>query len=130
MGHKMITKGIVSSPNKDKKGSFLTDAPFNRGFSGGAVLAIRDGVPNFELVGLAKSVSAISSYVLTPSKEYDQSLYDPGTPYTGDVFVDQKTDIRYGITSVISTETIKEFFDRNEQAFKDKGYDFKYLFGK
>ncbi len=130
MGHKMITKGIVSSPNKDKKGSFLTDAPFNRGFSGGAVLAIRDGVPNFELVGLAKSVSAISSYVLTPSKEYDQSLYDPGTPYSGDIFVDQKTDIRYGITSVISTETIKDFFDRNEQVFKDKGYDFKYLFGK
>lgn len=130
MGHKMITKGIVSSPNRDKKGTFLTDAPFNRGFSGGAVLAIRDGVPNFELVGLAKSVSATSNFVLTPSKDFDQSLYDPGNPYDGEIFVDMKTDIRYGITTVISTEMIKEFFEKNDAIFRNKGYNFSSLFGK
>ncbi len=130
MGYKMITKGIVSSPNRDKKGSFLTDAPFNRGFSGGAVLAIRDGVPNFELVGLAKSVSAQYEYILTPGKNYDAAAYDPGIPYQGESFVELKTDIRYGITNVISTELIKEFIERNENQLIRKGFDLRYLFKK
>lgn len=124
MGYKMITKGIVSSPDRDGKGTFLTDAPFNRGFSGGAVLAIRDGVPNFELVGLAKSVSATSNYVLSPSKDFDPSAYDSGTPYEGPVFVDMRTDIRYGITTVISTETIRDFFRDHQTRFEQKGFDF------
>jgi len=50
VGHKMITKGIVSSPRMDRNTAFMIDAPFNRGSSGGIVLAIRDGIPNFELV--------------------------------------------------------------------------------
>ena len=66
MGHKMITRGIVSNTRDDKSDSFLIDALFNRGFSGGIILAIRDGVPNFELVGMAKSVSAKNEYLLTP----------------------------------------------------------------
>jgi len=32
-GYRILTKGIVSNPNRDKHGSFLTDAIFNRGFS-------------------------------------------------------------------------------------------------
>ena len=56
LNYKMITKGIVSSPDRDNKGSFLIDAVFNKGYSGGIVLAIRDGVPNFEMVGMIKSV--------------------------------------------------------------------------
>jgi len=37
-GHKMVTKAIVSSPNKDRKGSFLLDAVLTPGFSGGLPL--------------------------------------------------------------------------------------------
>lgn len=128
MGYKMITNGIVSSPNRDKKGSFLTDAPFNRGFSGGIVLAIRDGVPNFELVGMAKSVAANYEFILTPSKEFDQSVYNPGMPYEGEVFVEQKTDIRYGITNSISTETIGQFIRDHKADFEAKDFYLQTLF--
>ena len=37
LGHAMITRGIVSDPYKIRKGSFLIDAVFNQGFSGGPV---------------------------------------------------------------------------------------------
>lgn len=128
MGYKMITKGSVSSPNRDKKGSFLTDASFNRGFSGGIILAIRDGVPNFELVGMAKSIPANYSYVLTPSKDFDLSENSPAIPYQGDMFVELKTDLRYGITNSISTEAISELIRKNQQKFIEKGYRFENIF--
>ena len=63
-GHQMVTHGIVSNPVPTRNNEFIIDASFNTGISGGAVLAIRDGVPNFELVGIAKSVSAKYSNVL------------------------------------------------------------------
>jgi hypothetical protein len=128
MGYKMITNGIVSSPNRDKKGSYLTDAPFNRGFSGGVVFAIRDGVPHFELVGMAKSVAANYEFVLTPSKDFDRSSFVPGVPYEGDVFVEQKTDIRYGITMSVSTEAIGQFIRDHRTELLTKGYDLANLF--
>jgi hypothetical protein len=123
MGHKMITKGTVSSPDRDKKGSFLTDAPFNRGFSGGLVLAIRDGVPNFEWVGVARSVAANYEYILTPSKDIDASRLNPGAPYEGEIFVGLKSDIRYGITHVVSTELISAFVKRHAERLEKSGYD-------
>ncbi len=128
MGFKMITKGTVSSPNRDKRGGFLTDASFNRGFSGGIILAIRDGVPNFELVGMAKSVPANYSYVLTPSKEFELSEYSPSIPYEGEMFVELKADLKYGITNSISTESISELIRKNRQTFVDKGYRIDNLF--
>lgn len=128
MGFKMITNGIVSSPNRDKKGSFLTDAPFNRGFSGGIVFAIRDGVPHFELVGMAKSVAANYEFILTPARDFDETMYNPGVPYEGDVYVEQKSDIRYGITHSISTETIGQFIRDHRTELSARGFNLDNLF--
>jgi hypothetical protein len=128
MGFKMITQGIVSNPNMDGDGAFLVDALFNRGFSGGIVLAIRDGVPNFELVGLAKSVSAEHKYVLRPLKETSEFLYDTTVPYTGDIYVRSESDINYGITHAISVETIRRFVEENRDQLMREGYDFSRLF--
>ncbi len=60
-GYKMVTQGIVSEPDRDHYGSFMMDALFNKGISGGMVLAIRNGVPNFEWVGIASTVAASST---------------------------------------------------------------------
>jgi len=128
MGYKMITRGIVSSPDMDKTGAFLVDALFNRGFSGGVILAIKDGVPNFELVGLTKSVSADYKYVLQPLKEKSEDEYNPNVPYTEDISVRMETDINYGVTHAISTEAIRAFFRENKEEFQNKGYYFTKLF--
>jgi len=121
-GFKMVTKGIVSSPNKDKRGSFMVDATFSRGFSGGITLAIRDGVPNFELVGIVRLVSARSSYVLSPEKENGEMVFDPAVPYTGAVFVERKTEVESGLTQAVPIEAIREFIRTQAPRLQDKGY--------
>jgi hypothetical protein len=121
-GFKMATKGIVSNPNKDRRGTFMVDAMFSRGFSGGIVLAIRDGVPNFELVGMVKLVSAHSSLVLTPEKDGGDLTFDPAVPYTGEIFVERKTEVESGITQAVPIESIRVFMRDQEALIRSKGY--------
>ncbi|HKJ68979.1 MAG TPA: serine protease [bacterium] len=122
-GRKMVTRGIVSQPNRDRAHSFLTDALFNRGMSGSIVLAIRDGVPNFELVGMANSAAGEIRYSLTPEETYETTNYDPKLPYTGDIYVDLQQKINYGITNIISAEAIQAFLQKNESRLLEQGYD-------
>ncbi len=123
VGYQMITKGIVSSPNRDKHGSFLTDAVSNRGFSGGIVLAIRDGVPNFELVGMTTLIPARQQYFMTPIKEGETADFDLVTPFKGNIYVESRTDIIYGIAPAISSESIVAFLEDNLQQLREKGYN-------
>jgi hypothetical protein len=123
-GYKMVTKGIVSSPNKDKRGSFLVDAVFSGGFSGGIALAVRDGVPNFELVGIMKTVSGSSTYVLVPpgAEGNDELEYDPTVPYAGDVFVERRFEIKYGIAQAVGVEAIREFLEGHSRELAARGF--------
>lgn len=121
-GEKMITSGLVSKPGRDRDGTFLVDAVFNRGFSGGMVLALRDGVPNFELVGMAKSVPAESKLYLAPDKKFkllENLTYDN---YQGIQRVENYENIFYGITFVIPAETIGEFIKLNAPELIKRGY--------
>ncbi|NOZ04354.1 MAG: trypsin-like peptidase domain-containing protein [FCB group bacterium] len=128
IGKKMITTGVVS-PIEERNGEeFLVDALFNFGFSGGVILAVRDGVPNFELVGIASSVSANTQYIVVPSPPTETRPYSLQDPYTGDVFVRAHRQMNYGVTYTISIETIRRFFKENEPEFLEAGYDFRKLF--
>ncbi len=121
-GYRMVTKGIVSSPNRDRRGGFLTDAVIGGGFSGGIAVAIRDGVPNFELVGMVKMVSARTSNVLRPPREEGLVEYDPTVPYTGDVYVERDTDIEYGVSQAVPIEAILDVLEANRTALVARGY--------
>ncbi len=123
MGYKVITKGIVSQPDRDKKGGFLIDAFFNPGFSGGILLAVRDGVPNFEVVGITTSAAAETETVLVPERN---KSYDATVPYEGKMYVENKKNISYGITKAISAEAILNLIRENRDFLVKKGYDFKF----
>jgi len=122
-GFRMITKGIVSLSKKPPPGSFVVDAVMSPGASGSIALAVRDGVPNFELVGIIKMFPAKTSYVLKPSWQGDDVQYDPLEPYRGDMFVEQKTEIREGIAVAIPAETILSFIQENRHRLAQRGYD-------
>lgn len=124
-GYKIVTKGIVSNPDRDKKGSFLIDALFNTGMSGGIILAIRDGVPNFEIVGVTTAAAAEQGTVLVPDSKVRD--YDETIPYDGKIFVNNKKDINYGITLAISAEVILDMIKSNEQYLSNKGFHFSLL---
>lgn len=123
-GYKMVTKGIVSKDKNSKNSSFFIDAPFNRGQSGGLVFAIKDGVPNFELVGISKSAAAEFEFFLSPtSSKFDSGEnYDPYYPYKGDLYIQRSEKIMYGVTHVTSTESIKSFWKSNRDYLEQKGY--------
>ncbi len=122
-GQCILTKGIVSNPRKDKLGSFFIDAVVNRGYSGGPVLAIRDGVPNFEIVGMVRLVVAKAEYYLSPTQEGTIIDYDPETPYTGDMYINKRYSLDYGVTQVIPSESIYEVLNTNKQKIINYGFD-------
>jgi hypothetical protein len=122
-GFRMITKGIVSLSKKPPPGSFIIDAVVSAGASGSIALAVRDGVPNFELVGIVKMIAAKTSYVLKPSWLSDDVQYDPLEPYRGDMFVERRTEVQEGIALAIPAETILSFIEENQQHLAQRGYD-------
>lgn len=122
MNNKMITKGIVSSPNKDDIGSFLVDAVINPGFSGGIVLAIRDGVPNFELVGIVQSVPEEKEEMLYPDITDKDARYNPVIPYKGAIYVKKHSSIRYGITRIIPVEALVKLIEENKSYLIKEGF--------
>ena len=124
LNYKMISDAIVSSPNYDRNGSFFIDAVVNRGYSGGIVLAVRDGVPNFELVGMIEWVPEESDNLLTPAPLPESLKYNPLVPYSGELYVKQEKILKYGIAKVISIETIIDFLKKNKDYFLQKGYYF------
>lgn len=128
MNYKMVSKAIVSSPNIDGNGGFLLDAVINRGFSGGVVLGIRDGIPNFELLGIIRSVPEEVEYVLQPEKLKSNGQYSPVVPYRGDMFAIQKEQLKYGIARVVPIEIISEFLSENSKFFLENGYSIKNFF--
>jgi hypothetical protein len=119
-GVELITKGIVSSPNRDGNGAFLLDALFNRGFSGGIILAIMDGAPNFEIVGIANSAYSDDENVLVPAVEW---RYDESIPYEGDIYVRFKHNINYGLSQAVPSEAILRLIRLNQNEIEKKGFD-------
>jgi len=125
MHNKIVTRGIVSMPNKNKLDNFLIDALINRGSSGGLVLAIRGEAPNFELVGIVSSVPAEKKFVLSPANTSRDINLLPGTIYDGEMKVEKLDGIRYGIGRIVSSEGIKKFLNDYEGELHSKGYIIK-----
>ncbi len=122
INYKIITKAIVSSPRRDESGSFLVDAVVNPGFSGGPVLAIRDGVPNFELVGMVQWVPEEDENLIYPEDLKSKTSYNPVVPYTGNLYVRKHSSIKYGIAKIIPVESIWGFILQNKDYLNKKGY--------
>jgi len=122
INYKMVSRAIVSKPDFKNHGEFLIDGIVNRGFSGGVVMAVRNGIPNLELVGIIRSVPKDVKYVLRPEPLKDEKQYDPLIPYKGDVFFNMDEKINYGITKVISTETINKFLIKYRNKIANEGF--------
>ena len=122
LNFRMVSRAIVSSPNRSSDGSFLLDAVFNRGMSGGIIVALRDGVPNFEMVGMVHSVPGDKEFILVPPKNKNAIEYNNIVPYKGELFVEEFRNLKYGITRVVSINSIKEFFIENKEYLFSKGF--------
>lgn len=109
---RMVTRGIVSSPDRDGRGGFITDGLWNEGMSGGLVLAVRGDNGDMELVGIARSAVGEREFRLRPDTlalgaESEVQRYD------GPLFVQPSLRILYGITLPVPVNVVKEFLHRN-----------------
>jgi len=126
MGNQVITKGIVSLATNRTMGDFTVDALLNKGYSGGIILAVRHGVPNFELVGMVKTVNSVQEEILRPV-----SGQPPATewlPYRGDIYTGKIDNIQYGLNTVVPIETIRGFYKKNRPELIREGYNLDEFF--
>jgi Trypsin-like peptidase domain len=124
LNNKMITSGLASPSQIRERDYFFVDAVFNRGFSGGIVLALRDGAPNFEIVGMVKSGTVHRKFNLKPNTNNPDFVYLPQVAYNGEILVEEETDIKYGVTKIMTIEKILEFMDDNKTTLEELGYDY------
>jgi S1-C subfamily serine protease len=121
LGTQMITKGLVSPAPKRPAGEFTVDALLNKGCSGGIILALRNGVPNFELVGMVKTVNSSREEFLRPAT--DQQRTPDWIPYKGDVYVGSSDNIQYGLNAVVTMESIAGFYSAHRGDLVLSGYN-------
>ena len=121
-GKKMITTSVVSSPNRNRRHEFIINSTLYKGVSGGIILALRDGIPNFELVGIANALPAISGIKLQPEADINSKTVNPSQPYTGTIYLNREVFIIPGIIYAISIETVKKFIEKNREQLLKKGF--------
>lgn len=105
-GFQMVTRGIVSEPNRSREHAFLLDGLFNRGISGGLIVAVRGDSNALEWIGLATSASAEADYQLLPEAraiDEDNLLL----PYEGRLYIQRTARIDYGITFTVPLDAIR-----------------------
>jgi len=123
-GKKMITSSVVSSPNRNRRHEFIINSTMYQGVSGGIILALRDGVPHFELVGLANALPVKSGIKLQPEAEINSKTVNPSQPYTGTIYLSRDISDFPGITYAISIETVNKFIEKNKEPLRKKGFMF------
>jgi S1-C subfamily serine protease len=111
-GFPMVTRAIVSDPNRARDNSFLLDGLFNRGISGGLILAVRGDTEELEWVGMAMAASAQHEFILLPD---DGRVEETGMlmPYEGRLHIERVTRIDYGITFSVPMTSIRRFMSRS-----------------
>lgn len=107
-GYRMVTRGIVSDPGYAPNDAFLLDGLFNRGISGGLILAVRGDTGALEWVGLATGTAAQTEYRLLPE---DRDVAEEGllVPYEGRLYMELASRIEYGVTFPVSSTAIRRF---------------------
>jgi S1-C subfamily serine protease len=122
MGYKMLTKGLISDPDKESNFYTLSDIQFNPGISGGLVMSIRGDTHAFEWIGMASSASSTVEYVLRP-RENALNEKEDFQVYTDTLFVQRKVAVNQGITRSIKASSIRRFLDESASILSANGFD-------
>jgi len=112
---------VTSLFENSQKDMFLIDANFNRGFSGGLVLAYRPENNQLEWVGIVKSVSANSYFRLKPSDQKTKYT-DEHRPYNDELYLERTVDINYGVTYAVSSDAIRSFLKKSKRQLAQNGF--------
>lgn len=117
-----LTAGTVSLDEEDDR--FFVDAAIRAGYSGGPVVAVRDGLPNFELVGLCRGASTETYRLLVPHQRINE-----GTVISPDLLdqisVEEREVVEPGLGFVVSIEAVKRFLLDSREPLREIGVNIK-----
>ncbi len=119
-GVQMMTRGMVSLTSISPRRSFVVDASFNRGFSGGALFTVNADGSGIEWVGILSAAYGETEYFLSPGRISD-SEYNPDIEYDGPVYLQRANRINYGITYAVGMDEIGAFFRENRSEIRREG---------
>ncbi len=120
LGTEMVTRAMVSNSRNTPRRSFVLDAAFNRGFSGGAIFAERGDGTGMEWVGMVSSASAEREEYLAPERISEED-FRPDIEYTGAIYAQRLQRINYGITYAVGVDHIREFYNENRNELRSRG---------
>lgn len=118
-GVQMVTQGIVSRTQHPIR-SIIMDISLNRGFSGGAVFAVRSDGSGLEWVGVITSTMGEREQYLAPAELLTRE-YPEDVEYFGEVYVKTATRIYYGMTNAVDINQLNEFLQENSQSLRNAG---------
>lgn len=121
-GYPMVTRAIVSDPDRDGRGAFFTDGLWNEGISGGMILAVRGETGALEPVGLARAGAADRELRLLPDTTGLPVDEDIVRPYEGPLFLESFLRIQYGITLSVPMTVVNEFLSGSRGLVRSRGY--------
>ncbi len=123
LGFPMVTRAVVSDPNRTRDGGFLTDGLWNEGISGGAILGVRGETGRLEWVGMTRAAAGAWEVSLQPRG--DEAMDDPDLAllYTGPLFLESNLRVQYGVTHPLSINLLRSFISRNRGLLRGRGFD-------
>jgi hypothetical protein len=119
-GVQMMTRGMVSKTSISPRRSFVVDASFNRGFSGGALFTVKSDGSGIEWVGILSAAYGEQEYYLSPGVISEQE-YHPDIEYDGPVYLQRANRINYGITYAVGMDEIGDFLRENRREIRRAG---------
>lgn len=122
-GQQMVNWALVGQLPQKEGNPFLVSGAMYRGISGGPVFALRDGVPNFEMIGMVFAVGGETHPELQAEKKYSKESYTISQPYTGQIFVQNKHNVVYGLNYVLPIEQIINFIETHNKTIRSTGYN-------
>lgn len=121
-GYPMVTRGIVSTPTHPAMRSFLVDGLWNRGMSGGPILAVRGDGETLEWVGIARAAAGSVETRLVPEEDALEE-YGEVRPYDGPIFLEEHRQIDYGIMHSVTMTDIRRLVDEHREDLAERGYE-------
>ncbi len=118
-----LTAGTVSLDDY-REDRFFVDAAIRAGYSGGPVVAVRDGLPNFELVGLCRGATTETFRLLVPNRRLNEgTVLSPDL--LGQISVAEREVVEPGLGFVVGIESVKRFLLDCGDPLREMGVDIK-----
>ena len=112
------------SLDEDPDIDFLSDAAIRAGYSGGPVVAVRDGLPNFELVGLCRGATTETFRLLVPNRMLNEgAVLSPDL--LSQISVEEREVVEPGLGIVVGIEVVKRFLLDSRDQLRKNGVDIK-----